>query len=76
MCKRHWYAKTEKFARFRGRFYLNKNLVFLIKYRENILLVLQESSHMTSSTVQGGVLQIHSEFISSNYKFNETKVAS
>jgi hypothetical protein len=51
-------------------------MCFLIKYRENILLVLQELSYMNSSTVQEGVLQIPSEFTSSNYKFNEYKVVS
>jgi hypothetical protein len=48
---------------------LNKNPMFSHQYQENILLVLQESSYMTKSTVQGRVLQIHSEFTSSNYKF-------
>jgi hypothetical protein len=42
--------------------------MFSHKYRENISLVLQESSYMTSSIVQGGVLQIHLN-TSLNYMF-------
>jgi hypothetical protein len=51
-----------------GRFSLNKNPVFSHQYRENIILILQELNYITRSIVQGGVLQIHSEFTSLNYK--------
>jgi hypothetical protein len=60
MCKGHWYVKTKRFARFRGRFSLNKNLVFSHKILRKYITYLQELSYMTSLTVQGGVLQIQS----------------
>jgi hypothetical protein len=53
MCERYQYAKTKKFVRFRGRFSLNKNLVFSHQYRANILLVLEESNYMIVQLSKG-----------------------
>jgi hypothetical protein len=55
---------------------LNKNPIFSHRYRGNILLVLQESDYMIRSTIQGGVLQIHSRFTGSNYKYKWVQSAS
>jgi hypothetical protein len=45
-----------------GRFSLNRISCFLISTEKIYYLFLQESSYMISSTVQGGVLEIHSEY--------------
>jgi hypothetical protein len=58
----------------RGDYLWIRILWFLINIKKNILLVLQESSYMTNSIIQGGVLQIYLQ--DSNTSLNHKLMAS